>query len=107
MVDSYYLSVTSLDSVMYVDPITCQRFEYANRIPCENNPLKVFALDPDTDQNCFLSANLLKKTLLYLLNQLKSKLLIAQTPLMSTMQVSILKRNSNIFGIVFLYQTFG
>ena len=27
-----------------------QTFEYANQIPCENNPQNVISLDPDTDQ---------------------------------------------------------
>ena len=35
---------------MYVDPITRQTFEYANQIPCENNPQNVISLDPDADQ---------------------------------------------------------
>ena len=50
--DQWYdkLSVKYLDTVMYVDPITRQTFEYANQIPCENNPQNVISLDPDTDQ---------------------------------------------------------
>ena len=31
-----------LDTVMYVDPITHQTFEYANQISCENNPQNVY-----------------------------------------------------------------
>ena len=42
--------VSYLDTVVYVDPITRQTFNYANQIPCENNPQSVIALDPDTDQ---------------------------------------------------------
>ena len=44
------IPVNYLDTVMYVDPITRQTFEYANQIPCENNPQNVISLDPDTDQ---------------------------------------------------------
>ena len=35
---------------MHVDPITRQTLNYANQIPCENNPQNLIALDPDTDQ---------------------------------------------------------
>ena len=35
---------------MCVNPITRQTFEYANQIPCHNNPQNVLALDPDTFQ---------------------------------------------------------
>ena len=41
--------VNYLDTVMYVDPITRQTFEYANQIPCENIPQNVISLNPDTD----------------------------------------------------------
>ena len=44
------IPVKYLDTVIYVDPITRQTFEYANQIPCENNPQNVISLDPDTDQ---------------------------------------------------------
>ena len=40
------IPVNYLDTVMYVDPITRQSFEYANQIPCENNPQNVISLDP-------------------------------------------------------------
>ena len=42
--------VKYFDTVMYVDPMTSQTFEYANQIPCENNPQNVSALDTDRDQ---------------------------------------------------------
>ena len=45
------ISVNYLETVMNVDPIS-QTFKYANQIPCENSPRKVFALDPDTDHFC-------------------------------------------------------
>ena len=46
---------------MYVDPITRQTFEYANQIPCENNPQNVISLDPDTDQYYVLTPQPIKK----------------------------------------------
>ena len=53
--------VNYLDTVMYVDPITHQTFEYANQIPCENNPQNVISLDPDTDQYYVLTPQPIKK----------------------------------------------
>ena len=44
------LPISQLDTVMYVDPITRQTFEYANQIPCENNPQNIIAFVPDTVQ---------------------------------------------------------
>ena len=46
---------------MYVDPITRQAFEYANQIPCENNPQNVISLDPDADQYYVLTPQPIKK----------------------------------------------
>ena len=43
------IHVTYLDTVMYVDPITSQTFEYANRTSRGNKPQNVIPLDPDTD----------------------------------------------------------
>ena len=34
---------------MDVDSITCQNFEHANQVLCENNPQFVTALNPDTE----------------------------------------------------------
>ena len=47
--------VNNLDTVMYVDPITRQTFEYASQIPFENNPQNDIALGTDTTQNYVLS----------------------------------------------------
>ena len=60
------LTVTYLYSVMYVDPITLQTFEYAYQIPCEN-PQNFISLDPDTDQYYALTPRPIKKdhTLLF------------------------------------------
>ena len=46
---------------MYVDPITRSIFEYANQIPCENNPQNVFAVAPDADQKHVLTPQPVKK----------------------------------------------
>ena len=37
------------DTLMYVDPITRQTYDYATPIPCDNNPPNIKELDPDTD----------------------------------------------------------
>ena len=55
------IPVNYLDTVIYVDPITRQTFEYANQIPCENNPQNVISLDPDTDQYYVLTPQPNKK----------------------------------------------
>ena len=55
------IPVNYLDTVMYVDPITRQTFEYANQIPCENNPQNVISLDPDPDQYYVLTPQPIKK----------------------------------------------
>ena len=34
---------------MYVDPITRQTNDYATPITCDNNPLNIIELDPDSD----------------------------------------------------------
>ena len=86
---------------MYVDPITRQTFEYANQIPYENNPQNVISLDPDTDHNCVLTPQPIKKALLYFSNLLKFKPLLALTPLLLKMLVFILKKNSNLFETVY------
>ena len=51
------------ETIMYVDPITRQTFNYATPIKCRNNPQNPFELDPDTDDGdfCVLTSNPLKK----------------------------------------------
>ena len=41
------------DTLMYVDPITRQTFDYATPITCENNPKNIIELDPDSDDQDF------------------------------------------------------
>ena len=41
--------VNYLNTVMYVDTITRQTFEYVNQKPCKNNPQNVNSLDLDTN----------------------------------------------------------
>ena len=41
------------ETLMYVDPITRQTFNYATPIECGNNPKNVIELDPDTDDGDF------------------------------------------------------
>ena len=37
------------ETLMYVDPITRQTFDYATPITCDNNPKNIIELDPDSD----------------------------------------------------------
>ena len=39
------------ETLIYVDPITTQTFEYSTQIPYENSSQKLTALDPDTNQH--------------------------------------------------------
>ena len=41
------------DTLMYVDPITRQTYDYATPIPCNKNPRNIIELDPDTDDQDF------------------------------------------------------
>ena len=41
------------ETIMYVDPITRQTFNYATPIECANNPQNIIELDPDSDDEDF------------------------------------------------------
>ena len=41
------------ETIMYVDPITRQTFNYATPIECGNNPQKIIELDPDSNDGGF------------------------------------------------------
>ena len=41
------------ETIMYVDPITRQTFNYATPIECGNNPQNIIELDPDADDTDF------------------------------------------------------
>ena len=41
------------DTLMYVDPITRQTYDYATPIACDNNHRNIFELDPDFDDQDF------------------------------------------------------
>ena len=41
------------DTLMYVDPITRQTFDFSTPITCENNPKNIIELDPDSDDQDF------------------------------------------------------
>ena len=41
------------DTLLYVDPITRQTYDYATPITCENNPRNIIELDPDSDDQDF------------------------------------------------------
>ena len=98
------ITVNYLDTVMYVDPITRQTFEYAKQIPCENNPQNVVSLDPDTDQYYVLTPQPIKKDPLLLFEP--TQVQTAISPNTFTAQDAGIfsqkdKKNSNIFGIVY------
>ena len=55
------------DTLMYVDPITRQTYDYATPITCDNNPRKIIELDPDSDdQDFYILSTILKRIILYL-----------------------------------------
>ena len=41
------------ETIMYIDPITRQTFNYATPIECGNNPQNIIELDPDADDGDF------------------------------------------------------
>ena len=41
------------DTLMYVDPITRQTYDYATPIACDNNPRNIIELDPDSEDQDF------------------------------------------------------
>ena len=41
------------DTLMYVDPITRQTYDYATPIACDSNPRNIIELDPDSDEHYF------------------------------------------------------
>ena len=47
------IPIHSRETIMYVDPITRQTFNYAPPINCGNNPQNIIELDPDTDDGDF------------------------------------------------------
>ena len=46
------------DTLMYVDPITGQTYDYATPITCDNIPRNIIELDPDSDDQAFYILNL-------------------------------------------------
>ena len=64
------------DTLMYVDPITRQTYDYATPITCDNNPRKIFELDPDSDDQDFyiLGPEPIKRRppLMFTLSQIKT-----------------------------------
>ena len=64
------------DTLMNVDPITRQTYDYATLIPCDNNSRNIIGSDPDTDDQEFyiLSPEPIKQkhTLKFIPNQIKT-----------------------------------
>ena len=55
------IPVSYHDTLMSVDHITRQTFEYANQFPCGNSPQNVISFDPDTDQYYVLTPQPIEK----------------------------------------------
>ena len=49
----YRIPIHFKDTLMYVDPITRQTYDYATPITCDNNPNNIIELDPDSDDQDF------------------------------------------------------
>ena len=47
------ISIHFKDTLMYVDPITRQTYDYATPITCDNNPRNKIELDPDSNEQDF------------------------------------------------------
>ena len=47
------------DTLMYVDPISRQTYDYATQITCDNNPRTIIELDPDYDDQDFYILDLI------------------------------------------------
>ena len=63
------------DTLMYVDPITRQTYDFATPIPCDTNPRNIIELDPDTDvQDFYILCPESVERELFCLQLLKSKL---------------------------------
>ena len=64
------------DTLMYVDPITRQTYDYASPIPCDKNPRNIIEHEPDTDDQNFyiLCPNPIKRKppLMFTPNQIKT-----------------------------------
>ena len=95
------IPVIYFGTVMYVGPITRQTFVYANQVPCENNPLNVISLDPDTDQYYVLTSQPIEKgpPLHFEPTQIQTDI----SPNTFTAQYADIssQKNSNIFGTVY------
>ena len=68
-----YLNVNLKDTLMYVDPITRQTYDYATPITCDNNPRNIIELDPDSDdQDFYILVPERKPPLIFTHSQIKS-----------------------------------
>ena len=69
------------DTLMYVDPITRQTYDYATPITCDKNPNNIIELDPDSDDQdfYFLSPEPIKRKppLIFTPSQLKTTILLS------------------------------
>ena len=94
------------NTLMYVDPITRQTYDYATPILCDNNPRNIIELDPDTDDQDFyiLHPEPIKRKppLMFTPDQFKTTI----RPNTFTAQVAGIYSNAELdqFGIIFFFQ---
>ena len=66
------------DTLMYVDPITRQTYDYATPITCDNKPRNIIELDPDSDDQDFYilgpEPNKRKPPLMFTPSQIKTRI---------------------------------
>ena len=64
------------DTLMYIDPITRQTYDYATPITCDNSPRNIIELDPDSDDQDFYNlgpeSNKRKPPLMFTPSQIKT-----------------------------------
>ena len=87
---------------MYVDRITCQTFNYANDISCENNPQNIVALDPVTGQIYVLTTQPINKDPPVLFDPTQIQTAISPNTFTAQDAGRYFKKNSNTFGSEFL-----
>ena len=96
------------DTLMHVDPITRQIYDYATPITCDSSPRNIIELDPDSDDQDFyiLGPEPIKRKPPLMFTPFKLKLQYALTLSQPKMLVYILMLNLINFGTEFFFKTF-
>ena len=104
LIESLYTTKTLMD----VDSITRQTYDYATPIPCDNNPRNIIDLDPDTDDQDFyiISPEPKNENLLLCLHLVKSKLQYARNLYSSRRWYTFKCRTRSILEQNSLFNTF-